>query len=137
MDLQKFIDDNMQKPLIPSLGEFRRENFCMTDNDSSAMIFADGHLGKCEHYTEDDFYGSIYSDEIDLENIRYHKQMTTVVPECDDCAYREICKHPACCTSNRADRCDEFDKIMVKNRLASKFENIYRKFMEMEPEKQS
>ena len=135
IDLQKFIDENMPKPMIESLSDSRRENFCMTDNDRSAMIFADGHLGKCEHYTEDDFYGSIYSDEVDYENLRYHKKMTTVVPECDDCPYRNVCMHPVCCTSNRADRCDEFDKIMVKNRMASKFENIYRKWKETEEKK--
>ena len=130
IELPQFIDARMPKPIIPALSDFRRENFCMTDNDQSAMIFSDGSLGKCEHYTEDDFYGSIYSDKIDFENIRYHKQMTTVVPECDDCAYRNICMHPVCCTSNRATRCDELDKIMVKNRLASKMDNIYRKFTE-------
>ena len=132
VDLQKFIDDNMPKIKVNTLPENRRLNFCMSDDDKSAMIFSDGSLGKCEHYTSEDFYGSIYTDKIDYRNLLYHKEMTTVVPECDDCAFRNICMHPTCCEGHTETHCDDFDKMRIKIRFDSKMNNIYNKFKETE-----
>ena len=38
---------------------------CMADSGGSLTVLPDGHLGLCEHYSEDNFVGSIDSDELD------------------------------------------------------------------------
>ncbi len=131
MNLQKFIADNMRTPTSFMLPSSIIPSNCMACSDSSTMIVPDGHLGKCEHYVDSNFYGSIYSDEIDLENIARHKERTTVIPECDDCELRSLCMHLKCCTG-RSSSCDEMDKKSTKERYFSKMRNIYNKFLEEE-----
>lgn len=134
-ELQDYISSNMSTALPKNLPSARRTNYCMSDNDAAAMIFSDGNLGRCEHYTEDDFYGSIYSDKVDMNNILYHKQLIKIVPECDDCEYRNVCRRPKCCNSGHALRCDDFDKIFTKKRFAEKMTNIYNIFKANESKK--
>ena len=134
--LQKFVNDNMQNPIVGDLPEyFPTPSSCMATSDTSVMIVPDGHLGKCEHFVDNDFYGSIYSDEIDFEKIKRYKQRTTVVPECDDCELRDLCIRAKCCSSF-AKRCDEILKKSIKARYDTKMRIIYDKFLETEAEKQ-
>lgn len=40
---------------------------CMADNDNSIVIAPDGHIGKCEHYTDDHFVGHIKDLNLDKQ----------------------------------------------------------------------
>jgi surface protein len=81
-------------------------------------------LGKCEHFVDSDFYGSIYSDEIDLKKITKYKERDIVCSECDNCELRSLCIHLKCCTGV-PHHCDEIDKKAIKARLNSKLTNVY------------
>lgn len=134
--LQNYVNDNMQKPIYGEISDyFQCPATCMATSDTSVMIVPDGHLGKCEHFIDNDFYGSIYSDEIDFEIIKRYKERTTVVPECDDCELRALCIHAKCCESF-ATRCDEIYKKAIKDRYDTKLRIIYSKFLENEAKKQ-
>ena len=130
--LQNYIDQNMPKFLIKDLPKsFGTPNTCMACSDTAVMIVPDGHLGKCEHFVDSDFYGSIYSDEIDVQKIIKYKDWETIVPECEHCELKSLCLHLKCCTGVPK-HCDDIDKKAIKNRLDSKLKNIYNKFKETE-----
>ena len=44
-----------------------KTNRCMADNDCSVVIVPNGHIGKCEHYTEDHFVSHIGSNNWDVQ----------------------------------------------------------------------
>ena len=67
-------------------------NRCMADNDQSVMISPDGHLGKCEHHIDREFYGHINHEERDKANIRKFKQRPADIEACATCFY-----YPQCC----------------------------------------
>lgn len=130
--LQNYINDNMPKPTYEKLVDsIANPNTCMACSDTAVMIVPDGHLGKCEHFVDSDYYGSIYNDEIDIKKITKYKERETIVPECDDCELRSLCLHLKCCTGV-PHHCDAIDKKAIKARLNSKMLNIYNKFLETE-----
>ena len=129
--LQDYINSNMPTPAAERLPEsFEKPNSCMASNDNAVMIVPDGHLGKCEHYVDSDFHGSIYSDELDLKKIAKYKERKTLGQQCDDCEMRSLCIHLKCCTGI-PHHCDDLDKIAAKNRIDSKLRNIYNTFLAM------
>jgi len=136
MDLQNYIDNNMPKQFVDSLPKaFEIPNTCMANNDGSVMIVPDGHLGKCEHFVDSDFFGSIYSDDIDLNKIASYKEHITVSPNCINCELRSTCLPLKCCTAI-PNHCDDIEKQEMVSRLHTKMGNIYNKFLEIENEKQ-
>ena len=60
-----------------------KTNHCMADNDHSIVIAPDGHIGKCEHFTEDHLVGHIGSEELDVEMLEAFR---AVREESDACA---------------------------------------------------
>ena len=95
------------------------------------MIVPDGHLGKCEHFVDSDFFGSIYSDDYDIQKITKYKEHIIVCDRCADCEFRSLCMPLKCCSAIPR-RCDDMDKMAIQSRLFSKLNNIYNKFLEEE-----
>ena len=69
----------------------------MADSDACEVILPDGRIGKCEHFSESEIIGSIYSDERDEALIRDWKRLAPDCPECADCALYPRCRHLAKC----------------------------------------
>ena len=70
---------------------------CMADGDSAVIIQPDGGLSKCEHYTVQDEFGNIYSDEYDKAKLDEWKRHTE--PEmCVECLFYPACVIPVRCT---------------------------------------
>ena len=84
---------------------------CQGDSDSATMILPGGELGKCEHYVDDHYYGSIYSDKIDKKIIDDFKEVICRSPKCDKCALRQKCLVLKMCNSIPK-RCDEIDEMI-------------------------
>ena len=92
----------------------------MADRDSSIMILPDGKLGKCEHFLDDRYIGSIYSDQLDFKNISWFKQTAVPMPECDLCNKRPFCIYLANCP-NIPRSCSEREREM--------FDSIFEEYM--------
>ncbi|MBR3738371.1 MAG: radical SAM protein [Eubacterium sp.] len=133
MKLRNFIDDNMPKPMIESLPKEFKIPSCMANSDTATMIVSDGHLGKCEHFVDRDFYGSIYSDDYDQQKIIGYKERAIVSEDCKKCKYFLQCWHLKCCTGAKPS-CGDIDKVALENRLSSKIRNICNAFFEKEKE---
>ena len=67
-------------------------NCCWADDDGeSVLIVPDGHLGKCEHCIDREFFGHIDSEERDEAIIRKFKEHRAEIEACATCFYYPQC----------------------------------------------
>ena len=67
-------------------------NCCWADdNGESVIIVPDGHLGKCEHCIDREFFGHIDSEERDEAIIRKFKEHRADIEVCATCFYYPQC----------------------------------------------
>ena len=67
-------------------------NCCWADdNGESVIIVPDGHLGKCEHCIDREFFGHIDSEERDEAIIRKFKEHRADIEACATCFYYPQC----------------------------------------------
>ena len=131
--LSDFITANMPKVSITKLPKsYDFPNSCMASLDNSVMIVPDGHLGKCEHYIDNDFFGSIYDDKYDIKKIQAYKEHIVPLNECYECKYFALCLPLKVCTASIPTHCDELDKKAMETRRISKIMNIYYNFLQNE-----
>lgn len=72
-------------------------NRCMADNDASVLILQDGHLGKCEHYSDDHWFGHLDSPNRDEAVLADFKQIREEIDACAECFYYPDCYRLAMC----------------------------------------
>lgn len=101
---------------------------CMMDNNAATTILPDGHLGKCEHFTEDNFWGSIYESEIDEELIEKFKQIETREGQCDLCPIKPACLQLTHCP-DVPKHCDEYDRMMQHRNIKKFIITEYKKYL--------
>ena len=69
-----------------------RTTNCMADSDTAVVIQPDGHITKCEHFTDSHHVGHVGSDTFEARQILYFKEKGADVMEaCAHCA-----KYPSC-----------------------------------------
>ena len=107
----------------------------MADNNTTTTILPDGHLGKCEHFTDDNFYGSIYSDEIDETVINKFKKERIREEYCHECALQPFCMPLEICPDD-VDHCDEYDKIKMFESFRNRMRVSYKRFLEGQKKKE-
>ena len=72
-------------------------NRCMADNDGSILILPDGHLGKCEHYSDDHWFGSLNSPERDESMLSDFKRVREEIDACAECPFFPECYRLVLC----------------------------------------
>ncbi len=82
---------------IKELPKAIRLNQCMADNDGSVVIAPDGHLGKCEHFIDREFFGHIDSEERDMTIIRKFKERRAEIETCATCPFYPQCYRLVLC----------------------------------------
>ena len=69
-----------------------RLDCCMADDDGSRVVIApDGHLGKCHHYLDREFFGHIDSEERNDAILRKFKERRADIEACATCFYYPQC----------------------------------------------
>lgn len=99
-----------EKKLLGNLTRLPRLNtvHCMSDGDTSRMIYPDGTVGKCENKSSLEGIGDIYQDIVDQEMAARYKA-TELIPGCSechlfpDCVNLEICPETGQCTKVKSD----------------------------------
>ena len=91
-------------------------NHCMADNDGSVVIAPDGHLGKCEHYIDSEFFGNLDSEERDKAILRKFKEHSADIEACSTCFY-----YPQC---YRLVMCDDDSGCTLENRKEHQYETM-------------
>ena len=66
-------------------------HYCGADDDRSVLIAPDGHLGKCNHYIDCEFFGHIDSEERDEAILRKFKERQADIEACATCFYYPQC----------------------------------------------
>lgn len=96
-------------------------NMCKGDNPHSVLVFPDGRLGKCEHYLDDKFVGSIYSDALDDAVAGEFRERLPLPKDCEscqrypDCILLKLCEiHHVCSPYERSTRVAELHE-QVRN----------------------
>ena len=77
-----------------------RLNGCKADGDESVVIAPDGHLGKCEHYIDSEFFGHIDREERDKAVLRKFKERPADIEACTTCFYYPQCFRLVMCTAD-------------------------------------
>lgn len=62
-----------------------RTNSCMADNDACISITPNGHIGKCDHYTNNYFVSHIDSEEWDEEMLQSFRETNDETEACATC----------------------------------------------------
>lgn len=126
-DLKKHIVD---KGLSgnPTLSTNIMFNHCMADSLSSTTILPDGRLGKCEHYLEDNSWGSIYSDKEDLKVVNSFKKRYPDLELCKSCPIRPRCIRLKKCP-NEDNKCNnEIQEYKIEG-IKRQMVNTYLKYL--------
>ena len=74
-----------------------KTHYCGADDDRSVLIAPDGHLGKCNHYIDCEFFGHIDSEERDEAILRKFKERQADIEACATCFYYPQCILLAMC----------------------------------------
>ena len=112
-------------------------NRCMADSDLSEVILPDGRLGKCEHFSEKELIGSIYSPEKDEGMIASWRARRTVsdMPECGDCPLYPKCINIQKCEWTK-DGCPQSVRMIrirkLKEQILREYEKIKKAMEESE-----
>ena len=69
---------------------------CMADDDSCVTILPDGHIGKCEHFSDEGFVGHIGRDGLDEQMLLSYKALRDETDSCRTCPH-----YPSCIRLNR------------------------------------
>ena len=92
-----------------SLNRKVKTNRCMADSDHSALIVPDGHIGKCEHYSDDHFVGHIGNDGWDSQMIENFKDTNDEIEACatcfdyPNCIWLKLCENSTNCYQEERD----------------------------------
>ena len=111
-----------------SLNRQVKTNHCMADNDRSVLIAPDGHIGKCEHYSEDHFVGQIGNEDRDTQMVKKFKETRDEIDACatcfnfPDCVWLKLCEDiPNCYQEERDHTLHQLRQSMM--RAFDKFKN--------------
>jgi radical SAM protein with 4Fe4S-binding SPASM domain len=99
----------------------------MADCDKSVVIVPNGHIGKCEHFSEDHFVGHIESEELDtkmIQNFQETHEEISICSTCFDypnCIWLKLCKnHQKCYQEERTHKHYIFQQSITKAYLKYK-----------------
>lgn len=91
---QKRLREKLRDAGLSSPGKLAHSlklNRCMADNDSSIVILPDGHVGKCEHFSDSEWFSHVLSEEIDDRQIASFKQVRPELEACSECVLYPDC----------------------------------------------
>ena len=102
---------NNTRSLDTRLNSFR----CMADNEGSAMLTPDGGIGKCEHFSESDYWRTLDNPEVNhkiLDSWRERDEFE----ECKSCPHFPMCIKLKKCPDT-ANACTDFEREILDYHL--------------------
>ena len=101
-----------------------RANTCMADNDACEVVTPTGEIGRCEHFSETELTGSVFSEERDERAAASWKEVSDPTEECARCAAFAECNQLKKCDWNRHG-CTETDRLVRLYTLKQRILNTY------------
>lgn len=112
-------------------------HYCMADSPKSVTILPSGKLGKCEHFSEDNFVGSIYDGIVDLDIVAEFSEKEGSREICEKCALYPSCIQLKKCPDVFHGFCDAGYRIIMEAKLIRKIWHTYRKLKNEKLKKES
>ena len=103
-----------------------RVQHCMADNDGCEVILPDGHLTKCEHFSESEFVGDIFTGIYDKALVDAWKECLPEQEECADCPVYPGCIRLKKCPNE--DVCTHFDREIRYEKAKGMTLRIYENY---------
>ena len=103
---------------------------CMADNDGAITITPTGKLGKCEHYTEDNFAGDIYNGITDPDTVARFKERSNTKEICSGCAAYPSCIILKMCPDVGNTVCNNAARKIAETALERSLVATYKKIKE-------
>lgn len=126
--LADFLDfQKMQLSIFPNIrvDNTIRLSSCMADDNQSIVITPKGSLTKCEHFTDSEIVGNVFSNKIDNIAIDSWKEYVSTTDDCKNCILYPNCIHLKKCPNSF--KCNnEYIKSRIQ-RLYASIEYIYYK----------
>ncbi len=125
------ISDKLEKNGLNNQNGIRRGisiHHCMVDGGNEILFAPDGHMGLCEHYTENNFIGHIDKPtEYDWDTVAKFKEQILDRDLCNTCPCFSNCVRLKMCEDLR--NCNEPVKWWNRNRLKASMREEYKKFV--------
>ena len=121
------LDDKLEALGIRSRKPLYREfqmNRCMADSDASEQILPNGRLTRCEHFDENDTYGSIYDDERDAAHLQSWREWE-YFPDCEDCETYPLCFNLKRCEWTQRG-CQRASRLQTRRNMQREMVLVYR-----------
>ncbi len=109
------------------LGKHMRQTNCIADTESAIMITPDGHLGKCDHYSDKNFVGDIYHGITDKEMVDLQSERANSHELCKGCPAYPKCIKLKKCPAEGFYVCDESKRYITCEKLYRSIDAAYRK----------
>lgn len=109
-----------RKPLYRNFQMMR----CMADNDAVEEILPDGRLTKCEHFDENDTYGSIFDTARDAAFLQSWKEWS-YFPECEACESYPLCFNLKRCEW-LANGCQRASHLQILRNMKREMQLVYQ-----------
>ena len=116
---KKMLSSNVKMPRLNTI-------HCMSDNDSTRVIYPDGTIGKCENKSSRDCIGDIYRDITDIINDAKYK-VTVDIPGCSDCPLFPNCVNLAVCPETG--KCSKIKLKWKFDQFSTMMKNQYHKYL--------
>ncbi len=132
LERQRLIEDK-----LAGWGLFRSNRFspsiktahCMAENDGSVVIQPDGHITKCEHYTDSHHVGHVGSDELDAAMLDRFKERGTMLGEfCRQCVNFPDCTLLLSCP--HYEECHPEMPGIYAHQLSEEMKVMYKAYLE-------
>lgn len=103
---------------------------CMADSGSSVTILPNGELGLCEHYSEDNFVGSLDGKEPERSVIQSFREYWEPIEACKTCFYYPDCIRLKKCVEQK--ECFEELRAEYKESLLKSMQKNYNAWLKKE-----
>lgn len=97
----------------------------MADSDNAVLIAPNGGIGKCEHFSESDFWRTLDDPTVDRKILNEWKKRV-IVEECRTCPHFPMCIKLEKCPDT-ANICTEFDREIMTYHLKKQLEIFIEK----------
>lgn len=96
---------------------------CGADDGRSVIIVPDGHIGLCEHHTDDEFIGHIDSPKIDFSVLQKWTEKLKKMDICEGCPLLSTCVKLVNCPEEG--KCSEYERNMKVNKFKRRLQRYY------------
>ena len=103
---------------------------CMADSGGSLTILPNGELGLCEHYSEDNFVGSLDGKASERSVIQSFREYWEPIEECKTCFYYPECIRLKKCAEQK--ECFEELRAEYKEHLLKSMQKTYNAWLKKE-----